>query len=290
MTGVARSSKDITCGRRRFRKSFSRGPAGEAISITARTVHVWRVDLGAVDAGSSAAEAQLDPDERAQARRFATETLRRRYVAAHVAGRRVLGSYLGVAPEVIPIVRSACTACGAAHGKPKLALRGSDLRFNLSHSDALAVIAVGRGRDVGVDVERVRADVPLDDIARAWLEPDELARLERVVAAERPRALYARWTRKEAYLKGRGDGLNISPREVALDEVDNPRCIVRAPGDAAAYRRWRVHDLELGELYVGAVAVEGTDVDVELRDWPAGPPPDVNASLGLSWSSQPAAS
>ena len=93
--------------------------------------------------------AALAPDVLARADRFAFPHDRRRYVAAHGALRAILGGYLNTTPAGVPIRYT-------PQGKPYLAPPSSDIRFNLSHSGELALIAVTRGREVGVDVERIR--------------------------------------------------------------------------------------------------------------------------------------
>ena len=115
-------------------------------------VHVWRIALDCGDGDSL--RSGLSSDELARAARFHFERDRTRFSVARAALREILAHYLGASPDEIAFVYG-------GHGKPALAPPHGDLRFNLSHSHDVALCAVARGREVGVDVERIRE---LDDL------------------------------------------------------------------------------------------------------------------------------
>jgi 4'-phosphopantetheinyl transferase len=160
---------------------------------------------------------QLDNAERVQSRRFATDELRRRWAIGRGAVREILAAYLGIAARDVPIVPRPCAACGGPHGKPALAPPADGLRFNVSHTAELLLVAVAHGREVGIDAEPVGRERPLAATAHSWLGDPETRALERLPPHERERALLRLWTLKEAYLKAVGVGLNADPREVVVD-------------------------------------------------------------------------
>jgi phosphopantetheinyl transferase len=147
-------------------------------------VHIWRAGL---DDPGWPGPAELPADERERAGRFLREQVTRRWVASRWALRRVLGEYLGVAPAAVRLEIG-------EHGKPRLA-GGAGPRFNLSHSEGLALVAVAE-REVGVDVERIRPKRPAD--------------------------FYAEWARHEARLKCLGIGLSAPDdgRAVAIENLN----------------------------------------------------------------------
>jgi len=123
------------------------------VHACAGTIDVWRADLTAIEDGL---EDLLRADERARAERIVPA--RKRVLWAHSRGvlRALLGRYLERDPRALRFELG-------PHGKPALASEGptrpeaaADLRFNLSHSGGLALVAVSAGREVGVDVERTR--------------------------------------------------------------------------------------------------------------------------------------
>jgi 4'-phosphopantetheinyl transferase len=147
--------------------------------------------------------ALLDEQERERAARFAFERDRRRYVAAHVALRRLLGQRTGRAPDALRFETG-------AFGKPRL--RGElSCAFSLSHSDDHALIAISAGDEVGVDLEPLRPLPDIDALARQCLAKRECFHLDATPVAERELAFLRAWTRKEACLKALGTGLQVDP-------------------------------------------------------------------------------
>jgi 4'-phosphopantetheinyl transferase len=179
----------------------------------------------------------------------------KRSLVGHVALRLVVGRLTGSAPEDLPFERRCGHCGGAGHGKPRLAGR-PDLDFSISHSGAVALIAVARGRRVGADVERVRERTDVLAIARGSLSARERGAIESLSTdVARREAFFRCWTRKEAYLKGLGVGL-----AGGLDT------------DPEAARGWQVRSLPTLPGYAAAVAAEG---QFALRQrttlWPPNP-------------------
>jgi 4'-phosphopantetheinyl transferase len=108
--------------------------------------------------------------------------------------REILSRYLGEEPAAISLRL-------AEGGKPELAEPGSELRFNLSHSGELALVAVALGREVGVDVERIDRRRDVLKLAERWLGADAAAAVRAAPAQERIEVFYAAWTRHEALVK-----------------------------------------------------------------------------------------
>jgi 4'-phosphopantetheinyl transferase len=140
------------------------------------------------------------------------------------------------------------------HGKPRLD-PPSPLRFNLSHSGALALVALATEREVGVDVEEVTAGRDLAALTRRTLLARERAAVEE--ADERELAFHRHWVAKEAFAKATGRGVvSLRSFEVALDGPDGPR-LVHAGGDTAEAARWSLHELDVATPYVAALVTEG---------------------------------
>jgi phosphopantetheinyl transferase len=168
-----------------------------------------------------------------------------RRAESHRALLRVLAAYLDEDPERIEL------RTGVA-GKPALAPPGHPLRFSLSHSGGLALVAVAHGREVGIDVEEATRGRDFSRLARRWLHPRVASEIEATPGQRRPAAFYAAWTRHEAAGKCLGTGLAASTGRpvptVALDvgpghaaalaiaaETDAmlPSCQTRPPGKVA---------------------------------------------------------
>ncbi len=192
--------------------------------------------------------AVLSVSEHERAAALRTDELRAEFVASRAFLRRLLGRRLGVAPEDVPLGE------GPA-GKPELAAPRRDrLRFSTSRSGGLALFAVTVGREVGVDIEVLRADGDELAIERRFLAPAEQARLASPAGAERLRAVTRYWARKEAFLKAAGVGLWAPWRC-----IDTSGSTVRLTDDALqlAGGSWSLLDLDVPASHVAAVCLSG---------------------------------
>jgi 4'-phosphopantetheinyl transferase len=172
--------------------------------------------------------AMLTDDERRRASALA-RPLARRFAATRGLLRELLGARLATKPELVDL-RVAPAGKLYAPGP---------VRFNVAHSADLAVFAFTLRRDVGVDVERVRALPAFERTAALALSPRENAELQELPEPCRLQAFFSCWTRKEAYLKARGVGLSIDPRHAAADG-----------------NRWALETFEPAVGFVGAVCTE----------------------------------
>ncbi len=239
-------------------------PAPTAPELDPGAVHVWRVDLSRPEVRMASLRRLLAPAEREREAAFRFQRDRDRFAAARGTLRLVLGQYLRADPASLALAT-------AAYGKPYLsAPAAADLQFNLSHDDDLALIAVARGRPVGVDLERVRPDVPMLAIAEQFFAPDEVETLRRLPAERRPAAFFAGWTRKEAFVKARGDGLSLRLDRFAVSLAPGERpALLRVDGDDDEPRRWTL--LELPPVPGYAAALATTTGVSRLACWDASP-------------------
>lgn len=226
-------------------------PPPDRLVMSGDEVHLWRVPL----VESRAAELQdiLSPDERARADRFHFERDRRRFIIARGSLRTILGQYLEKDPARLILTYS-------RYGKPLLAGEPdpTDLCFNLSHANELALIGVAYRRRIGVDIEFNRPEFASRRIAERFFSRQEFDVLRSLPADQQAEAFFNCWTRKEAYIKAIGEGMSMP-----LDQFN----VSLAPGsaaallgnlrDAAEVSRWSLRDLSPGAGYVAAVAVEG---------------------------------
>ncbi len=204
----------------------------------------------------------LDPDERARADRFVFAGDRQRYVAAHLALRLVLAAETG-------IPKMSLRFASGRHGKPFLA-DAPDITFNLSHSGNRALLAVARGVAIGVDLEAIRPGIEIDALGKRFFSSVEQTELFSLPAGQRVRGFFSAWTRKEAYLKGRGDGIafGLDHFDVTLTP-DEPAALRGDRRDPSAPRNWSLTDLSMPPGFVAALAVEGAVPTVTYRDLPS---------------------
>ena len=206
----------------------------------------------------------LAPDEQARASRFYFARDREHFIVARGVLRAVLGCYLHRAPEYLAF-------CYGDHGKPGLARQCDEdaIRFNVSHSRGLALYAVARGRQVGIDIEHIRFDLAVAEIAKRFFPRREAAMLLALPTEAQRQAFFRCWTRKEAYIKALGDGLSLP-----LDQFDLPPAAEEpdmAPGaqqDPSETSRWSLQELTAAPGYAASLAVEGHDWRLVCWQWP----------------------
>lgn len=203
--------------------------------------HVWLVRVAAHRESPGDALTLLDEGERARHAAFHRAADRDRYAAAHMALRRLLGAYLGTEPGEITVGREPCPLCGGPHGRP--AVPGSGLHFSLSHSGELVLLAFA-ATPVGIDVEGPHDLAAVQDVSTS-LHPCEQAELAALGPAGRVSAFLRCWTRKEAYLKGTGEGL---PGGLSHTYVGTGELPAAVPG-------WTLRDIPVDGGHAAAVAV-----------------------------------
>lgn len=221
--------------------------APQSPSLGAGTVHVWRISLDQKDEILERFRRTLVPEELDRAGRFHFEKHRRHFIVARGFLRSVVARYLQTQPESLRFAYG-------AYGKPALASEHV-LRFNLSHSHEVALLAVALDAELGVDVEHIRADFASEDIARRFFSRAEVESFNALPQEEQVAAFFRCWTRKEAYIKAIGKGLSqeLDAFDVTLTPGLEP-ALLRAEDDDAS--RWWLSDIEVGEGYAGALMVE----------------------------------
>ena len=205
-------------------------PAWPRLVATSGDAWIWLADLDAADADDRAPSPCCPSDEQARAGRFVFDVHRRRFVACRAALRTLLAERLGLLPPGLRF------EYGPA-GKPSLA-GGAGLRFNVSHSDRYALLAMAEGAELGVDIERLRPLRDMDLVAERVFSAAEREALGSVPADRKVGGLFRR-------LDAQG-GLHQGPRrrhrapgavEVALAPGDPPR-LIRVAGQPDEPDAW----------------------------------------------------
>jgi 4'-phosphopantetheinyl transferase len=233
------------------------------LKVTAEEVHVWAGDLDQPPYCVEKLSGYLTADERHRADRFHFERDREHFIVARGILRDILGRYVDVEPGHLRF-------CYGKYGKPGLSTDpGTDpIRFNVSHSKGLALFAVTYGREVGVDVEWIRPGLIEEQIPERFFSANEVRVLRSLPRELQTEAFFNCWTRKEAYIKAKGEGLSMP-----LDCFD----VSLAPGEAAALlstrgdadeaSRWSLSELDVAPGFAAALVVEDKGWRLKCFQW-----------------------
>lgn len=236
-------------------------PRKDCPALDGSEIHVWWADLDLHRPCVQTLASVLSPDEVERADRFRFQADRERFIVGRALLRTLVGRYLDVPAGDLRFDYN-------SHGKPSLASEGLDtaVRFNLSHTQSLAVFAITRGREVGVDLEMVREDFEWEPVARQVLSHAEIAFISAFPPRDQTRMFFVFWTRKEALAKALGRGLTLPLKRLDLiGESANAGIIVNVDGIAHDERVWSVQDLETTSDLTAAIAVAGSPAVIRSR-------------------------
>lgn len=216
-------------------------------------VYVWQIALNqSNDPGNSNLIATLSSDEQLRAGRFLRPIDRDNFIHTRGMLRTILAQYLSITAAKINFVYS-------AYGKPALVKKQNHrrLRFNLSHSHEIALLAVTRECEIGIDIEFIRKDFATLEIAEDYFSESELAMLRSLPERLRTRAFFNCWTRKEAYIKAIGEGLSYPLNKFAVSLIPGklPE-LLHVDNNPQEIMRWQFYDPDTPPGYAAALVVE----------------------------------
>jgi 4'-phosphopantetheinyl transferase len=226
--------------------------------INSNEVHVWRVFLDVPTVEFESLLGFLSVDELARAERFHFERDQKRFIAARGILRKILGNYLNKHPGKICFEYS-------SHGKPMLAHNHGDdnLCFNLSHSCAFALYAVTLSKNIGIDIESIRDNVSIEQVAQQFFSQNEISSLEKIDINKRSGLFFQYWTRKEAFLKARGEGISFPMEQCDVSLISGSVLSpVTLQDNNSKTSSLYVQDLFPGNGYAAAIAIEDSDCNI----------------------------
>jgi 4'-phosphopantetheinyl transferase len=226
-------------------------------------IHVWRVSLAQTESCLQSLQQTLSTDERAKADRFVFPKDRSQFIVSRGALRAILSRYLNISSHIWRFDYN-------PYGKPSLivAQGGNTLRFNVSHSRGMALIAITKNRDIGVDIEGINPNFSCLEIAEKFFSPLENSVLRSLPEHLQPTAFFTCWTRKEAYIKAVGKGLSIPLNQFDVSLAPGePAALLNVEGNPEEASKWSLIELFPSSDMVAAVAVAGDCWKLHCWEW-----------------------
>jgi 4'-phosphopantetheinyl transferase len=236
----------------------------ESLELRCRDVHVWKIVLHRIEEMRFVMFDLLSGDERKRAARYRFERDRVRFILRRGVLRTILGVYLRRAPQDLCFEYN-------SYGKPRLSeADNAAIDFNASSSGDVALAAIAREREVGVDVERIDPRCPIHKIAKRFFSRREIDEMDGLPNSAQREAFFRAWTCKEAYIKARGQGLSIplADFDVRVDPSEPPRlqAVRNGPDYASA---WTLRDLDAAEGCAAALSIGAGSMNVQRYEWSA---------------------
>jgi 4'-phosphopantetheinyl transferase len=228
-------------------------------ALAQHELHVWRAFLDAPPMLLHRLESTLNADEKERAEKFLVPKARERFIAARGILRELVATYLEIEPEKVEFMYG-------PQGKPSLSsVHNSKVCFSVSHSREMGLFAFASDGEVGVDIEQVKPDFRGMEIASHFFSSEEIAALAKLAPELGAEAFFGCWTRKEAYVKARGQGLSIPLRSFTVSFADSKQLLRDETGVA-----WTCCALEPAPGFAGAVVAAGEDWSLRCWEWSAG--------------------
>jgi 4'-phosphopantetheinyl transferase len=138
----------------------------------------------------------------------------------------------------------------------------------VSHSQELGLYAITRNRKIGVDLEYIRTAFACEQVAERFFSSQEKATLRSLPPRLKYQAFFTCWTRKEAYIKARGEGLFLPLDQFDVSTIPGePALLLNTRGDPQEANRWSLRELGPSAGYVAALAVEGHNWRLSCWNW-----------------------
>ena len=221
-------------------------------------IHIWSANLEQPEAIIEGYYSILSDNEKKKVDKYKTEGLRNRHIISKGLLRILIAKYMNYSPNEIIFYFN-------EFGKPSISpdSEGTNLFFNLSHSDNIAVFVFSGNREVGIDVEKVKELADMEGVVDLCFSESEKKWFSKLPSAKKEEMFYKIWTCKEAYIKAIGKGLSFSPNRITLDRKDDDELFIKEINGDEDFNRWKLITFKLHYDFISSVVVENHDFSIE---------------------------
>lgn len=221
----------------------------KVVNLPEKIIHVWYCDFEQHLTKLDSYLILLSSDEKIRSERFKFKRDKECYIISRGILRLLLGKYLKLDPRKIEFEYT-------SYGKPYLSFENA-LNFNISHSGNMASFAFFQYQEIGVDIEKIKDDFDVLELAQNFFSKTEITSLEEQSKDMLPRAFFRCWTRKESFIKAEGSGLSfpLDQFAVSLDSDDTAE-LLETKWNENEKQEWRLYSFTPKTGYIGAVSVK----------------------------------
>ena len=238
-------------------------PSPKSLKVEDGETHIWRAFLEEKSLPMLALFNVLAIDEQNRASKYLFKKDREHFIVARGALRMILSRYLGIQPDKI------CFSYNS-YGKPELNISeagGNTLQFNVSHSGGVALYAITRAREIGIDIEYMREANASLDVADRFFSSLEVSIIRGLPSCLQTAAFFTCWTRKEAYIKAIGMGLARSLSDFSVFILQRSPTDSLSINDIRLDDKWSLMTLPTEPDFMAALAVAGPIGTLRYFNW-----------------------
>lgn len=210
-------------------------------------IHIWILPSDSTKDLEKDIE-KLSPAELERSGKFVQKTDRLHYLIGHACLRRILGAYLDLPAESLVFEKG-------EHGKPFLSsgTPGLPIHFNLSHSRKQIALIFGNS-PVGIDIQALKSSENIPALVKRYFHPDEFSLFSGLEKEKQEELFYRYWSIREAFLKGLGTGLTLSPSSFFV--CPESESSFRITKGTKNYSDWTIHSVPAPNGYVCSLAFQ----------------------------------
>lgn len=225
-----------------------------------KIIYIWYCDFYLNREKIDYYSSLLSQDEKQKSGRFKFKKEADCYIITRGILRLLIASYLKINPKDISFKYT-------SFGKPLLAFQSS-LKFNVSHSGDMAAFAFFQNQEIGVDIEKIKEDFDVLELAQNFFSKREITSLEKQSPEDLPKAFFRCWTRKEAFIKAEGSGLSfpLDKFAVSLDD-DHQAELLETQWNPSEKKEWALFSFTPATGYIAAVAVATPNLEITYQNW-----------------------
>lgn len=231
--------------------------------LTAAEIHIWHATLDISESRLESLSKTISGDEKQRAQRLYFERDRRHFITSRGILRTILGNYLGIGEGQVQF-------CYAVNGKPTVQSSPCHrtIHFNLSHSNGEALFAFTLSSQIGIDIEKIRYVLDMDQIAGRFFSLQERELFCSLPRAEKEEAFFCCWTRKEAFIKATGEGLARPMDSFTVPFIPGETSMfLHIHSNSLNPVQWSLHAFKPKPGYVAALVAEGGAKQMIFREW-----------------------
>jgi 4'-phosphopantetheinyl transferase len=221
-------------------------------------IHLWHCRFDANTDSMDAFKGILSEDEKKKAAKFKFDIHREQSIISRGILRMLLGKYLKKHPHDLEFGYT-------EYDKPFLK-SPSSLQFNVSHSGNQAAFAFVQDVEIGVDIEKIKSDFDVMDIAQHFFSSYEIQSLQALPEKDRVAGFYRCWTRKESFIKAKGSGLSFPLTSFTVSLNVEYAEILITEWDLRENDEWKLFSFRPFKGYIGALSVRSDVKTVKYWD------------------------